>query len=744
MYRSASTLPPLGSRYSNRLPPRVGARTLATLALIAACAAACGAACATVPPPAPPTITWEEKLAWMMRLEDARILRHPNPPPPLVLKPSSRREPAIVAPPPPSDLLRLMRDSEARVRRRAALAAGRVGLAEAVPALSALLEGDQDPEVRQMAAFALGLIGDPSARPALQAALAQPSPLVQGRAAEALGLIGNDTDPVASSSAVSAAISQMVRTHVQAGALAGVAADDLTYPMPPQAEAVRLGLYALVRLRDFGALAAAALDAQGRPVSQWWPIAYALQRIEDAKAAPALLALLNTEGRYTASFAAKGLGGVNAVQAGPALTAIVTERRRDAAVVVQSIRALAAINDVAAVPAVTAIVRDGAADPGLRVEALAALGTLRASPAIDVLLDLLSDPAPAVRGGAMRALAAIDPDTFLSALSGLDPDRDWTVRAAQAAALATLGPERAQPRLTTMLRDTDQRVLPAVLTALVAMKAPEAADVLVAHLTAQDFALRAAAASGLGELKVASAVPALSAAFRSAHGEDSYVARAAMLAAVAKIDPAAARPLLEEALKDRDWAVRVRAMTLLREAGVAPDAAAIRPAPAVRSMTDRELAWASAPPYSPQVYIETTRGTIHIELAVLDAPMTVVSFIDLARKGFFNGVPIHRVVPDFVVQDGDPRGDGEGGPGYTLRDEINQRPYLRGTVGMALDWKDTGGSQFFIAHSPQPHLDGRYTVFGSVVKGMEVVDRIQPRDVITSIRIWDGVTMTQP
>ena len=74
--------------------------------------------------------------------------------------------------------------------------------------------------------------------------------------------------------------------------------------------------------------------------------------------------------------------------------------------------------------------------------------------------------------------------------------------------------------------------------------------------------------------------------------------------------------------------------------------------------------------------------------------------MSLARKNFFNGVPIHRVVPDFVVQDGDPRGDGEGGPGYTIRDEINQRPYLRGTVGMALDWQDTGGSQFFITHSP--------------------------------------------
>ena len=79
------------------------------------------------------------------------------------------------------------------------------------------------------------------------------------------------------------------------------------------------------------------------------------------------------------------------------------------------------------------------------------------------------------------------------------------------------------------------------------------------------------------------------------------------------------------------------------------------------------------------------------------------------------------------MQDGDPRGDGEGGPGYTIRDELNERPYLRGTVGMALSWKDTGGSQFFITHSPQPHLDGRYTAFGHVVNGMDVVDRVQRR-----------------
>jgi cyclophilin family peptidyl-prolyl cis-trans isomerase len=190
----------------------------------------------------------------------------------------------------------------------------------------------------------------------------------------------------------------------------------------------------------------------------------------------------------------------------------------------------------------------------------------------------------------------------------------------------------------------------------------------------------------------------------------------------------------------------VRAAQLLRT--LDPNAGAdldmqIRPAPTTVAADVYQAPRLVSPPVSTQLYIDTDRGTIQVELAVLDAPLTVDNFVTLARKGFFNGLSVHRVVPDFVVQDGDPRGDGEGGPGYTIRDEMNERPYLRGTVGMALDpWPDTGGSQWFITHSPQPHLDAHYTVFGRVVSGMDVVDKIQQFDVIRAIRVWDGQTMT--
>ena len=132
----------------------------------------------------------------------------------------------------------------------------------------------------------------------------------------------------------------------------------------------------------------------------------------------------------------------------------------------------------------------------------------------------------------------------------------------------------------------------------------------------------------------------------------------------------------------------------------------------------------------------STKGTFTIEFFPEDAPLTVDNFIKLARANYFNGLEVHRVVPNFVMQDGDPRGDGNGGPGWSIRCEINMVPYDRGAVGMALSGKDTGGSQWFVTHSPQPHLDGGYTVFGHVNEtGMKVVDRIVRGDKIISVRI---------
>ncbi|OGU31868.1 MAG: peptidylprolyl isomerase [Ignavibacteria bacterium GWA2_55_11] len=133
--------------------------------------------------------------------------------------------------------------------------------------------------------------------------------------------------------------------------------------------------------------------------------------------------------------------------------------------------------------------------------------------------------------------------------------------------------------------------------------------------------------------------------------------------------------------------------------------------------------------------MHTSKGEITVELLPEDAPFTVLSFLRLARKKFYDGLTFHRVVPNFVVQGGDPRGDSWGGPGYSIRSEVSLVGYERGSVGMASAGKDTEGSQFFITHAPTLHLDGRYTIFGKVVRGMDVVDRLQIGDRILSVTL---------
>jgi peptidylprolyl isomerase/peptidyl-prolyl cis-trans isomerase B (cyclophilin B) len=130
---------------------------------------------------------------------------------------------------------------------------------------------------------------------------------------------------------------------------------------------------------------------------------------------------------------------------------------------------------------------------------------------------------------------------------------------------------------------------------------------------------------------------------------------------------------------------------------------------------------------------------VRIELFPQDAPKTVESFVALARKGFYDGLTFHRVVPDFVVQGGCPKGDGTGGPGYTLKAEFNAQKHVRGTVAMARSQHpDSAGSQFYITYGATPHLDRNYTVFGKVVDGMEHVDQIRQGDRMTSVAIEEA------
>ena len=137
------------------------------------------------------------------------------------------------------------------------------------------------------------------------------------------------------------------------------------------------------------------------------------------------------------------------------------------------------------------------------------------------------------------------------------------------------------------------------------------------------------------------------------------------------------------------------------------------------------------------VLIETDRGDMELELYPEHAPKTVNNFVFLAREGYYDGVVFHRVISNFVIQGGDPTGTGRGGPGYRFEDELAGNPlkHERGVISMANAGPNTNGSQFFITHSPQPHLDGNHTVFGKVVNGLDVVDAIRQGDSMTKLTV---------
>jgi peptidyl-prolyl cis-trans isomerase B (cyclophilin B) len=193
------------------------------------------------------------------------------------------------------------------------------------------------------------------------------------------------------------------------------------------------------------------------------------------------------------------------------------------------------------------------------------------------------------------------------------------------------------------------------------------------------------------------------------------------------------KEMVTAAFADDNYAIRKRASTLAGTLKI-PVGTVNDHYPTAITPESYRLIYATDSP-NPIAEIKTAKGTIRIELLRDAAPKTVANFIKLAKSGFYDKRIWHRVVPDFVIQDGCPRGDGWGGPGYQIRCEYNDLPYNTGSVGMATSGKDTGGSQYFICQSPQPHLNGRYTLFGNVIEGMDVVEKIEIGDLIKSVKI---------
>ena len=546
---------------------------------------------------------------------------------------------------------------------------------------------------------------------------------------------------------------------------------------------------ALGRIQNRGSALALASTLRDRIPSVRREAAFALGLIGDTTAAPALAARLHPETDPAARVAmVTALGYLGARQSGPALSAALRSPRapeRWAAAL-----AAARARDSTLVPALSAAAKDARPDMRWRVAyALGRIGDPRGAPALrtlardpveivryhaaralgDVadsasaprLVALLADPAWRVRVNAAHALGVLGATTDARSLRPLLDDEHAHVRWEVAISLGILRDSGAVPLLTAALRDSATGVVQAAAIALVKIQGEAAIPSIAPSLDLLPAFLRSGLMDALGELEGPTSLEILLARARD-DSDPPQAAGAASALGRRKGDRAAAIPVLRARLNAKDYTIVCSAAEAL---GALGDSASI---PAIRTLLSRRgtpddadirsaaraalaaLGSADSATVEPALVlrvepiparpatsavIRTERGVIRIALDAHAAPRTVENFARLARARYFDGLSYHRVVPNFVVQDGCPRGDGWGGPGYAIPCEYNDKSYSTGTVGMALSGKDTGGSQWFITLSPQPRLEGRHTAFGEVISGMEVVERLQPGDRIVKVDV---------
>lgn len=405
-------------------------------------------------------------------------------------------------------------------------------------------------------------------------------------------------------------------------------------------------------------------------------------------------------------------------------------RHEDAGVRINAIRALVKADPTLVATAATPLLGD--ANPGVAREAITALVGLGWDNVDHMLANLTDDYSPSHLQTMVQAASKDQLPKFLPLLDGwFEAPQVWKkVQAIRG--LGKLRDDASRARLISLCADPNPVLADTALAALAeAGPFPERAELLERALASGE-SLRMATALALATKDDATKLLELAA--KTYVDVDFQYALFDLLPTW--LGKEGADAALKKFLDHPDYLVRLKAFNMLGAAAGPRDS--ILAKHWTRQLAPELLAEATGllrPPAPIYWDLQTTKGKISIELHAAYAPITVANIMQLTRKGYFDGMTFHRVVPNFVVQAGDPRGDGSGGPGYAIPCEINLLRFDRGSVGMALSGKDTGGSQFFICHSAQPHLDGGYAVFGRVVAGMNIADKIEEGDLIEHARL---------
>jgi cyclophilin family peptidyl-prolyl cis-trans isomerase len=637
----------------------------------------------SAPPPPPPARHHREEFREIQSLEDRRG--------------------------PISALDRFLVHEDSVVRSRALLALGRVGDPSAIPAAVRSLT-DREQRVVEDAIFALGLIGAPAIFDTLAPKLEDPDPEVRALALQAISRIG---DPAHASYAAARVADRSATVRAEVGlALWRMSEKATTEDQKSRVRAEIAKLRPLLTDPD---------------LSVRWRTCCALARLDASPLAPDLERAATDQDPLVRTFAIRALGKVTSH---PAATFVKAIGDPDPRVVWEVVEALASRDGDEVGAALEEAARGGEAVTVARaLELLAQKGR-----APEAAIRMASKhPSPGVRGAAVAAAAWMrDPKALETAKKALGSP-DAAVRAGAARALVVMVGSDAEAELSKVLSGSDRMLHLSVLGAIqaVAKMRPDRVrewDALIRQASAiHDLSVSGTVLDlleGRTEPEWDGVVEAIWHAARGREMADVRVMALAWLESVKR-----GEGLAREGLGDAVWEVRAQAAKTLKAATGEDSKVEAAAKAEIRPSAVEEFV------RPPVIRIETTRGTIRIRLLPDAAPCHATAIVRLIREKFYDGKVWHRVVPNFVIQGGDPRGDGWGDAGFVLRDEVSREPYEAGTVGMAKGGKDTGSCQLFITSVPTPHLDGRYTVFGRVIEGIEVVRAIEVGDLIRTASV---------
>ncbi len=621
------------------------------------------------------------------------------------------------------------------IRQRAVDVIGRVQDASFIVPLSNQLLEDDVPAIRVSAAVALGQMFSPRAEPYLiESIKTERYPQVVLAAIDALGKSGTrKSHPVLRRYLFRSAPSVFkFRANIATGVLAYRG-----YPAYENTDVIEILLQ---------------YDPSD---SVRWSAAYALYRIADPTTLTHLTRALSDTSAFTRFFALKGIRSILEMMQHPDFRKLpanekVTENvrfsrsrefreaLRKAAEDTVWFNRIAFLECVDVFQPQRQLYRDvvqllGDSNPNVQLEAIHTLAQFKTGNTITLLRRILQTDTLdfRIRGQALIALAQVSTGRALRWIQQNLNQTRWPELYFSIKALQQIDSPAATQLLMELVNASE---IPVVSLALEALGGrPEVpTSLLIEKLRMVDPAISAIAAAQIAARRDTLAVTPLMEVYEQFKAPRDIEPMQAILAALDSLASPQALPLLEKELENPFPPIREYARRALVH--ILRDSTITIPEVPSKSLTrwdfplpDTTRTWLA--------HIHTPRGKITLRLLPELAPVTVANFIELARAGFYNGLIFHRVVPGFVIQGGDPRGDGWGGPGYTIPCEYSATLYDRGVVGIAHAGKDTGGSQFFITHTPQPHLNGRYTVFARVTEGMDVVDAITIFDKIERIEI---------